>query len=264
MRRFWKICFILVLVLPFCLALSTLAQEKKEVEETYTIKTGDTLWDISSKFLKNPFLWPKLWQWNPYIANPHWIYPGGQVRLTPLETLKEEEPPKAVVEEKPKEEVAGPEVVKEEVPPIEEGPEEEVEEEEEAEVVVEKPPVFPEVRSAGFFNNADYRGIGIVLENREGKNLMAEGDIVYLAFKTSEPVLIGNKYTVFRRSELINHPVTGKKIGRKYNILGNIQVIDQYGSFYTAKVLEVFDAICKGDFIQPYFKEKMEIEEGSR
>ena len=90
---------------------------------------------------------------------------------------------------------------------------------------------------------------------------MAEGDIAYLAFKTSEPILIGNKYTVFRASELIKHPVTDKKIGRRYNITGNIQIIDQYGNFFVAKVIEAFDGILKGDMIRPYFKERMEIEE---
>ncbi len=41
--------------------------------------------------MKNPFLWPKLWQRNPYITNPHWIYPGNPVRLNPLEEPKKEE-----------------------------------------------------------------------------------------------------------------------------------------------------------------------------
>jgi hypothetical protein len=103
-----------------------------------------------------------------------------------------------------------------------------------------------------------YRGIGIVLESKDGKNLTSAGDIIYLAFKTSEPILIGNKYTVFRASEELRHPVTEKKVGRKYNIMGNIQVIDEHGNFFTAKVIESFDAIQKGDLIKPYSKEQME------
>lgn len=47
----------------------------------YTVKEGDTLWDISARFLANPWLWPKLWQANSYIDNPHLIYPGDQLRL---------------------------------------------------------------------------------------------------------------------------------------------------------------------------------------
>src|SRR3972149_2470935 len=50
---------------------------------TYTIVPRDTLWHISGRFLKNPFKWPKIWKLNPYIKNPHLIYPGNIVRITP-------------------------------------------------------------------------------------------------------------------------------------------------------------------------------------
>ena len=104
MRRLVGIIFTTILMLSFCIVLPGLTQETKETEGVYSIKKGDTLWDISSKFLKDPFLWPKLWQKNPYITNPHWIYPGNPVRLSAMEPVKKEEP-KKVAEEKPKEEV---------------------------------------------------------------------------------------------------------------------------------------------------------------
>jgi hypothetical protein len=254
MRRLLGLFFAMILMLSFCFVLPGLTQETKEAEGVYTIKEGDTLWDISSKFLKDPFLWPKLWQRNPYITNPHWIFPGNPIRLSTMEPVKQEEPkaePKKVAEEKTKEEVK-----KVEPPPVEKKPE----------VVAEvkpikmegKPGYFPEIRDAGFMSDMEYRGIGIVLESKEGKNIMSTGDIVYLAIKTSESVLIGNKYTIFRVSDEKRHPVTDKKIGRKYNIIGNIQIIDQRGNYFTARIIESFDAVMKGDYVQPYSKERME------
>lgn len=266
MKRSFSILFIIVIIISFGFVLHPLAEEKTEGGEIYTIKQGDTLWDISAKFLKDPFLWPKLWQRNPYITNPHWIYPGQPVRIVPAEELMREVPKEAVkepeikkaepapAEEKPpvaeaKPAEVTPEIKPAEVKPVEEKPVEE-------KPVEERPGVFPEVRSAGFVGDINLRGIGIILDNRDGKNLLAEGDIVYMAFRTADPVMVGNKYTIFRRGNYVRHPLTKRRLGRKYLIMGNVQVIDQQGNYYTGKIIEAFDAVEAGDLLRPYLRDK--------
>jgi hypothetical protein len=57
----------------------------------YTVKKGDTLWDLSKRFNSNAWKWPGMWSDNKTITNPHLIYPGQKIKLffrSDMERLK--------------------------------------------------------------------------------------------------------------------------------------------------------------------------------
>ncbi|MBR7552075.1 LysM peptidoglycan-binding domain-containing protein, partial [Mycobacterium tuberculosis] len=54
----------------------------------YVVKKGDTLWDISGKFLESPWRWKEIWATNKQIRNPHLIYPKDVIILCVIKGQK--------------------------------------------------------------------------------------------------------------------------------------------------------------------------------
>jgi LysM repeat protein len=54
---------------------------RDEAPLRYVVKPGDTLWDISRRFLLEPWQWPEIWYVNDQVANPHLIFPGDVLTL---------------------------------------------------------------------------------------------------------------------------------------------------------------------------------------
>lgn len=73
--------FIIGCVAGLMAASSMAADLKAGHPSHYVVKKGDTLWDISKRFLDAPWQWPEIWHANPEIKNPHLIYPGDQLSL---------------------------------------------------------------------------------------------------------------------------------------------------------------------------------------
>ncbi len=70
---------LLAIVAPTCADTVAL---KSDHPDRYVVQKGDTLWDISTRFLKDPWRWASVWTINDQIKNPHLIYPGDVILLT--------------------------------------------------------------------------------------------------------------------------------------------------------------------------------------
>ncbi len=81
MRQFRGIMFTTLLFLSAGI-MSAPLQLAPGYPDSYTVKAGDTLWDIAGRFLQKPWQWPEIWQVNPEIRDPHLIYPGDVISLS--------------------------------------------------------------------------------------------------------------------------------------------------------------------------------------
>ena len=219
--------------------------------EVHTVVRGDTLWDLSQQYLGTPWYWPKVWSYNPQIANPHWIYPGNQVRFFPAG----EEVPSRV------EAGTGPEMV------AEEG---------DLQAATELGPVNGEslvttsgkigyqasgntlVAMRGFVTAKEVDEAGKIDSSFSEAEMLSYPETVYLRFKRKVDAKVGDRYLVFRTDQEIKHPITRQRVGYLTNLLGTVRVLSVGDKFVTAQVSETWDGIMRGDLVGPYGERLMD------
>lgn len=81
-RRIPLTALLLAVLMAPAMAASDTPGLKADHPQRYIVQRGDTLWDISGRFLDEPWRWPDVWQANPHIQNPHLIYPGDELMLS--------------------------------------------------------------------------------------------------------------------------------------------------------------------------------------
>jgi hypothetical protein len=221
-----------------------LAPKVLDKEMDYIVKKGDTLWDISKRFYGDAFLWPRLWQQNQYITNPHHIAPGDRIRLYPYKVLIEEQKPPTVEEQKP----LPPPPVAEAPPTLPPSPE------------IVRLVSYPEVNSAGFITDK-MEGIGRIVAAKVDRLQLVAEDEIYINFQKGVSVQKGDQFTIFRLGDPIEHPVIKKKVvGRKVQILGTAVITKtaEEGA-QTALIIRCYDATVRGDEVTPYFAPREEL-----
>jgi hypothetical protein len=229
-RSFLCMYMVLILLIP-----SISLSQPQEIKD-YKVKAGDTLWNISGKELGDAFLWPKVWQENPEIANPDRIYPGQTIRI-PLRYAQKEEQEKqaASIEPRPAE---SPEVVKKA--------------EKSSPSVKLRPLTNRRILMASGFIADSVSGVGSVAGAPSQRIMFGNDDIVYV--KIDKPVKVGERFYVIRAGELVRHPVTNKKIGYLVEMLGVTEIIRLENGDTVAKITEMFNDIHSGDLLVPYYE----------
>ena len=204
--------------------------------QVHTVEKGDTLWDLSSKYLGSPWYWPKVWSYNPQIANPHWIYPGNQVRFYPGNG--EETPTRAEPVTGDEDELQAGQAV--------EGDED---------VQMVRLPVETKTKEIvlkdGFATPNEIEAAGTLVASYAESEMLSPPDIVYLDFKDKSAVQVGASYIVYRTVGKVYHPRSGKFLGYQTQVLGTVKVNRTSEPKVRATLEKSFDEIGRGARIGP-------------
>jgi hypothetical protein len=200
------------------------------------VEEGDTLWDLSARYLGSPWLWPELWERNRFITNPHYIYPGIRVVVftpPPREYVMEVWEPEPVLEA-PVEEA--PPQVAEAVPEAPERPRE-----------VLRIPHLDFVR-AGEFLLERPEGIGRIRGGVDTRVAFSQGDKVYLSL--SREVSPGQLLGVYRVRGPVRPPRGSSVSGYVRYLVGILQVRPMEEGRAAAVVRESFEELSRSDQIR--------------
>jgi len=226
--------------------------------DTYTVRPGDTLWDLSGRFLNNPWYWPKIWSYNPEIPNPHWIFPGNQVRFF---ASGEENAPTQVAPMQ--EELVAEEETGEEVRELEDLSRADLtkpaSEEEKDVVTVAGPHPIGYVRSRNaharhdaFVTPRELDESGVIRASFEEKTMLSSRDRAYVSFRKPAGVKVGETYAIYRTVRKVTHPVTKEIIGFQSVILGQAQVTALDNRAVKIAITASYEPIERGDLLGPW------------
>ncbi|MDF3012209.1 MAG: LysM peptidoglycan-binding protein [Cellvibrio sp.] len=204
--------------------------------DEYTVKKGDTLWDISGTFLNSPWLWPEIWHVNPQIENPHLIFPGdlikliyldGQPRLTVERTLKMVPDAGGTTKLSPSIRVQQTEDAISAIP-------------------LDKIEVF--LSRSRIVEPGELEASPYLLAGQQQHVIVGAGDRAYArgAFDAQY-----SNYSIYRKGEAFKDPVTKELLGVYAKGIGTVSVVSIDKDIATLDVVRTYEEIRPGDNMLP-------------
>lgn len=204
----------------------------------HTVVKGDTLWAISNVYLATPWVWPSIWKDNGDIKNPHRIYPGDRIWITPSE-MRRISPEEAdrMLANLPA--APAPAPIEDAVPGME------------PRAAAPARTVKVSAReTAGLISPAMYQASASVVSRLPERLLMTQEDGVYIGLGEDE-VKVGDQFTLFRTNEKVIDPDTGELLGYHVDFLGWAKVEETSPETSLARIHMSTGEIEEGDRVLP-------------
>lgn len=215
------------------------------IAEKYTVKAGDTLWDISADKLKDPFRWERIWRANPGIKDPHWIYPGqhlvipdslaGETAAATVEKGDEKTGKAIIVVEGNRRRVIAPLKGAAKRIPLR------------AKGYLASRELF---LNAGMINDSLPK-TGSIIGFMPGRTVTGGGDTLFI--KSQAPLSKGAQFYIMSPPEQIQHPDTEIVLGYLTRIKGIIEMVGEDNGNQKAIILEAYEEITLEDSLADYF-----------
>ena len=214
----------------------------------YIVQRGDTLWEISERFMGNSYYWPRLWSINEEVTNPHWIYPGNQIRFR-MGTLTD--PPDIGIDGY---DTGGPADLPA-IVPVETacGPNVRFE---------AKRPLRSYLATGFLAQRGDVEIYGEVAKARGHQTYLSTRDLLYLKVDDPDAFQCGDVVSVYRKiRKRVKHPTSrGQKYGSLYRIVAEARVVHRHEDYLTAVIRQSWSEVTRGDLVGPQMPVAIEIE----
>ena len=210
-----------------------------EGSAVYIIQRGDTLWDLARTHLGDPYLWPQIWERNPYILDSHWIYPGDPLVIDvatqpPIAEQEVVTDDTTIAGAVPTDTSAGEGAVEEGIPfPL--GSPSDVY-------------CFATLQS----DEADFPFMIKSAERIEMQDHFSEGEVVYIDGGVNQGVAAGDRFFIMHQERPLQHPVSGHHMGTVYSHKGQLKVLCAQEDTAIAEITFACDPVSIGDLLQPF------------